>query len=223
MVMSFANVQRRTGRFVLVLVAFSVFAGPGALWAQENPPTDPVIRVEEDWLLWVVEPDGALYAPQFHTAMSPFAHLDSYYFQVTWNYRELPDFMSGGFQVQSWDGEDNLDRQNVNSAELSRVAEIITWTQVLETNGTQIGFSVEHGVSSTWSTFGHPETTIVHDGSFSDLSQYSPEVSINNSWITYGQNRVFVLKIREVRYFGANGLLQTDGTQRVVYHQGATN
>lgn len=207
-------------RWVLLLAALVVLAGPGVLPADESE-LDPVTRVEEDWLLWVVQPNGAIYSPQFHTVMSPFDHINSYYFQVTWNYRELQEFMPGGFQVQSWYGEDDLDQQNVNSAELSRAAEIITWTQVLETNGTQIGFSVINGISSSWGAFGHPDTTIIHDGTLQNLNQYSPEVSVGNSWITFGQNRVNLLKLRAVRYYGAHGLLKEDYTHRVVYEYSA--
>jgi len=195
------------------LAALVVLTGPSILPAEEAA----VIRVEEDWLLWVYEPDGALFSPQFHTVMSPLGNLDSYYYQVTWNYRELPSFMSGGFQVQSWNGEATMECQNVNKGELSRSGEIITWTQVLETNGNQIAFSIINGVSTTWGTFGHPNTTIVHDGSFADLNQYSPTVSVANSWITYGQNRVVRLGLMAVRYYGANGLLQTDPTDRILY------
>jgi len=53
-------------------------------------PPESIMRVEEDWVL--VEPDGDVLAPQFHTLMSPFIHLDSFYAQVTWNYWELPEF-----------------------------------------------------------------------------------------------------------------------------------
>lgn len=202
---------------ILVLAAAVVLIGPGALPADESAPSEPIIRVEEDWLLWVGEPSDATYSPQFHTVMSPVGDMDSFYFQVTWNYRELPDFVPGGFQVQSWNGETHLENQNVNSSELSRNAELITWTQVLETNGSQIGFSVINGRSITWGTFGHPETTIIHDGTLRNLNNYSPEASRANSWISFGENRVQKLVIRRVRYYTASGLVQTDDVSRVVY------
>ncbi|HOA75534.1 MAG TPA: hypothetical protein PLQ89_14455 [Phycisphaerae bacterium] len=213
------SVPARTLRWSLVLATLAMLAGPGTLRAQD--PTDPaspkVIRVEEDWLLWVVQPNGAIYSPQFHTVMSPLQDLDSYYFQITWNYRELPEFMPGGFQVQSWNGEDNLNLQNINNTELSRAAELITWTQVMETNGTQIAFSIINGLSSTWGAFGHPDTLLVHNGAIPDLNRYSPDVSVDNSWITFGQNRVYLLKVYAVRYYGEHGLLWEDTTNRVVY------
>lgn len=202
---------------MLCLAALMVLVGPAAVPADEALPGEKITRVEEDWLLWVGEPSDATYSPQFHTVMSPRGDMDSFYFQVTWNYRELPDFEPGGFQVQSWNGEEHLENQNVNSSELSRNAELITWTQVLETNGSQIGFSVINGRSTTWGTFGHPETTIIHDGSLHNLNKYSPEVSRANSWISFGENRVQKLIIRRVRYYGESGLLKTDETSKVVY------
>ena len=63
--------------------------------AAADQPQDPVVRVEQDWRLVLNEPDNAVLAPQFHTVMSPFGHLDSFYAQVTWNYQELPDFDEG--------------------------------------------------------------------------------------------------------------------------------
>ncbi len=184
----------------------------------QPPPT--ITRVEEDWMVWVYEPDGNLYAPQFHTVMSPVPGLDSYYFQVTWNYHELPNFWPGGFQVQGWRGEEQLAVQDVDRAELSSWAETIRWTQVMETNGNQIAFSVMNGSSTSWGTFGHPDTTIVQDGSVSNLDQYSPDESVANSWITYGQNRVIVLMISEVRYYSEGTLVKTDDTPRYLYVNG---
>ena len=216
--MSFGQNVVRAGKRWAILLGWGVLAlGPANVQADEAAPPETITRVEEDWLLWVGQPADAIFSPQFHTVMSPFGNMEAYYFQVTWNYLELPDFTSGGFQVQSWNGEDHLENQDVYSSELSRTAEIITWTQVLETNGQQIGFSVMDGVSSSWGTFGHPETTIIHDGSISNLNGYRPDVSVGNSWITYGQNRVAILKIKAVRYYGAHGLIRTDSTSRVVY------
>jgi hypothetical protein len=208
-------------RFFVALAVCSVLvtAWPGPVRAEDEEYWDPINRVEEDWVLWVYQPDGALYAPQFHTAISPLQNLDSYYFQVTWNYREQPDFASGGFQVQSWRGERTLQVEDIKTEELSRNAEIITWTQVLETDGHQLAFSILNGLSTTWGTFGHPETTVIRDVSM-DLNQYSPDVSIAHSCVTYGRNRVIVLQIKQVRYYDSWGLVWTDETPRYVYRYG---
>ena len=60
-----------------------------------------IMRVEEDWEVVLNEPGSDVNAPQFHTVMSPFGDLDSLYAQITWNYRELPDFEAGGLQIQA--------------------------------------------------------------------------------------------------------------------------
>jgi hypothetical protein len=207
-------------RIVALAGTLAVRAAPVLVPAEEPAaPASPVTRIEEDWVLWVYQPNGALFSPQFHTVMSPVDDLNSYYFQVTWNYRELPDFAPGGFQVQSWHNDTDLASHDVNNQELSRSAEIITWTQVLETNGNQIAFSLVNGRSATWGSFDHPRTTIVQDGSVSDLESYSPDLSIQNACITYGQNRVYVLRIREIRYYSDTELLWTDASAYDVYRQ----
>ncbi|MBI4580795.1 MAG: hypothetical protein HY718_13895 [Planctomycetes bacterium] len=203
-------------RLAAVLTALVVLVGPIDVVAEGEEAAQPVTRVEEDWLLWVHEPNGELYSPQFHTVLSPVDNLDSFYFQVTWNYHEEPSFVAGGFQVQSWNGDEQLEVQDVNKEELSRTAEIITWTQVIETNGTQIGFSVLNGWSASWGLFGHPDTTIVHNGAVPDLSGYSPDTSVANSWVTYGRNRVVLLVLRAVRYYSDGELVAEDHTTRYV-------
>jgi hypothetical protein len=214
------DASHRSLRTSILLAGLVVLAGPVIAGAQEwSPPT--ITRIEEDWVLAVNEPNGSLFSPQFHTVISPTSNLDSYYFQVTWNYRELPGFAPGGFQVQSWYGEDDLESHDVVSQELSRSAEFITWTQVLETNGNQIAFSLINGRSQTWGYFDHPQTTIIQDGTITSLAGYSPEVSVNNSCITYGQNRVYVLRLTTVRYYSDMGLLWTDYTDRDVYRYNA--
>ncbi len=218
--MMYRRMGKRRGeslRLNVLIAGAALLAGPVIAGAQDAAPQPPVTRVEEDWVLAVYEPNGSLYAPQFHTVMSPVDDLDGYYFQVTWNYCELPDFAAGGFQVQSWFGDRDLDSHDVENLELSRTAEFITWTQVMETNGFQIGFSLINGRSQSWGAFDHPRTTIVQDGTVTNLDQYSPEDSVANACITYGQNRVYLLRLKAVRYYHETELLWTDSTPRDVY------
>jgi len=178
----------------------------------------PVTRVEEDWELVLSAPDGDLLAPQLHTVISPFADLDTYYAQITWNYRELPDFAPGGFQVQGWVGENVVDVRSFDLEAFSRQSERFIWTQVMAVSEGWTAFAVVNGFSPTWGSFGGIEAVIYDFTGLSDLSAYSPEVSVRNSLITYGANRVQWLGIREVRYFGPDGeLLYRDVMPRVVY------
>jgi hypothetical protein len=185
--------------------------------AEGNP--DAVIRVEEDWTLVLNDPNGDVDSPQFHTTMAPTDNLDSYYAQVLWNYRETPDYRSGGVQLQSWYEEDLLRRKSIEYGQLSTTAETITWTQGLDTDGATLSFDVTNGQSTTWGPFGR-DMRISSDSGLTDLSGYSPDTSVENACITYGSNRVDLLVITEVRRYGRDGLLSVDSTPRVVYELG---
>ncbi|GMV96518.1 MAG: hypothetical protein HRF43_05915 [Phycisphaerae bacterium] len=184
---------------------------------EEGPDPNDVILVEEDWELVVNEPDDQLETPQFHTVMSPFGHLDSYYAQVLWNYREVEDeFAPGGLQLQSWNGENRLNLRSINGRLLSTEAETITWTQVLGTNGYELAFAIDNGHSETWGEFGR-DIRITQNANLENLNAYDTAVSVQNSWVTYGSNRVTSLVIKQVRKYGAYGLISVDTVPKVVY------
>ena len=194
------------------------FIGSGAPKAQsaETGYTPPVTRVEEDWTLVLNEPDNNTDSPQFHTVMSPFGDVDSYYGQVLWNYRELPDFAAGGLQLNAWEGETIIRRRAIRTEQLSTTAETVTWTQALSTDGVTLTFQVFHGQSVTWGYFNR-DMRIDSAAYLSDLSQYSTDTTVENSCITYGSNRADALMITQVRYYDAGGnLLAVDSTPRVV-------
>lgn len=191
--------------------------GSATLWPSfaAAPVSEPVLRVEEDWELVLNEPNGNTTAPQFHTVMSPMSGLGSYHAQTLWNYRETPNFVAGGVQLHSYDGETLLRLRSIESGTLSTSAEAITWTQSLETDGTTLTFSITDGVSETWGTFGR-DMNISSTAYLAQLNDYSPETSVANSCVTFGANRVQNLTIKRVRYYGASGLLYTDNTERHV-------
>jgi hypothetical protein len=198
--------------------AFLAVVGAAAIWPSfaSAPVSDPVVRIEEDWELELNDPDNESTAPQFHTVMSPVSNLDSFYAQTLWNYRETPEFASGGVQLHSYQGENLIRKRSIESGALSTSAETITWTQALATDGTTLTFSVENGVSQTWGEFGR-DMNISSTANLALLNGYSPETSVANSCVTFGANRVQHIKIKRVRYYGADGvLLHTDNTERNV-------
>jgi len=214
------TVDRRLGlslarACVGAVAGFVVLATSVGSVAQAQEP-EPIMRVEEDWQLVLNEPDGDLMAPQLHTLMSPLGHLDSFYVQVTWNYRELPEFEPGGFQVQGWEGQTFKHLKNSDGTPFSEAAETITWTQVLATNGNEVGFVILNGQSTTWGAFGGSETIVGGSVGVDNLNNYSPQTSVQNSCVTYGTNRVALLAITQVRYYGTSGLLWVDTTPRVL-------
>jgi len=177
---------------------------------------EPVIWVEEDWVLTLNEPDNGFDSPQFHTIMSPGHDLEGNYAQTLWNYREAPDYVGGGIQLQSYDDESLLRVRSVEQRSLSSTAETITWTQGLWTDGLTLSFYITNGLSSSWGAFGR-DMRIDENAALSNLNGYSAEVSAANCCVTYGMNRVEMLMITEVRRYSALGLVSVDTTPRVVY------
>lgn len=170
------------------------------------PVSEPVFAVEEDWELVLNDPNDNVIAPQFQTVMSPTADLDGYYAQTLWNYRETPEFTPGGVQLESYLSDKLLRTRSVESRILSTSAETITWTQTLQTDGTTLTFSVVNGRSTTWGDFGR-DMTISYSAGIQSLNDYDPAFSATNACVTYGSNRVETLTLKEVRYFGADGVL----------------
>lgn len=190
-------------------------AGLGAAPGLAQPT---VMWIEEDWEAVLNEPTEDLTAPQFHTVMSPFGDLDSYHFVTTWNYRENPDFSPGGLMTWAWNGETELASKAFREDSLSTAAETIRWTQSLRTTGSQLIFRVLNGQSQTWGAFGGSESRLVESVSVPSLAGYSTASSVKESWITFGANRVNVLRITEVRYYNEDHILvYKDTAPKVVY------
>ncbi|UCG31555.1 MAG: hypothetical protein JSU68_07795 [Phycisphaerales bacterium] len=200
---------------VLACVAAVLVVAIPISGSQDEP--EPILRIEQDWKLVLNEPDQAVHAPQFHTVMSPVGDLDSLYAQVTWNWRELPDFAPGGLQIQGWADDECRLHRDFSSNELSTTAETLRWTQTMETNGAVLTFAIINGQSATWGAFGGHSLQIQGTAPIASLNNYDTNVSAANSVITYGSNRVDSLVITEVRYYGADGLLGTDSVPKVVY------
>jgi len=151
-----------------------------------------------------------------HTVMSPSDSVDASHAQVLWNYRETPNFIAGGVQLQSYNGESLIRRRSMEYGPLSTTAESITWTQRLSTDGVILSFEVSDGQSSSWGAFGK-DMRIDDNTDLSDLNSYSSEVSAKESGVTYGSNRVDLMVITEVRRYGASGLLSVDTVPKVVF------
>jgi hypothetical protein len=186
---------------------------------QEPEPLGPVVRVEQDWELVVNEPNEHTYSPQYHTVMSPFGHLDSYYAQVTWNYKQETKFILGGLQLQCWDSSTLVRTRGIRTAPLSTESETIVWTQVLWQLDDLLVFRIIDGQSTSWGWFGR-DMAIDQTAALPDLEGYSTEVSVRNSWITFGANRVDSMVIKQVRMYDANdNLVRSEDTPRVVYRR----
>ncbi len=200
-----------------VYAAAAVVLGSATLAGGSDPP--PVMRVEEDWECVLVEPELDLTSPQFHTVIAPYGDTESYYFQVCWNYADHPNFLIGGLQMLAFNGEMYAGGKRYREDPLSTVAEAITWTQSLDLRGGQLVLEISNGNSNTWGGFGGGDSTKLGGRvSVANLNGYSTDVSAGESWVSYGGNRVEVLRIKEVRRYDADGnLLSRDENVRVVY------
>lgn len=194
-----------------------VGASAGSAWIDDNQ----VLRIEEDWELRLNDPGPELDAPQFHTIMSPTGNLNSYYFQVCWNYRDNPDFMSGGLQLHAWNGDSEVGSRADRDDQLSTTAETVNWTQQLKISGSSMTFMILNGRSTTWGSFGGSDSKLTGPSNVSSLNSYSPDISARQSWISFGANRVNQLRIKQIRYYNQDGdLVALDDNSRVIYQGG---
>lgn len=195
----------------------AVLAGNMAFMSYDPPQA---MRIEEDWQLVLNEPRTAVTAPQFHTVMAPSTSMNGLYFQITWNYRELDSFSDGGLQMQIWNGESDFASREVGSQPLSTDAETVSWTARMSTDTARVTFSVINGHSSSWGGFGGESMTVRTQKPVANLNFYSPDVSAENSWITFGSNRVQSLILQAVRkYDGDGNLISQDVNPRVIFEQ----
>jgi len=205
------------GKLAALTAAACLLAG-AASYAFEGTPD--IARVEEDWELILDEPANQKDAPQLMTVMSPKADLSDLHGMVTWNYREIPSYWSGGLQLQSWADDLFLVSKNFRETEFSTTGETITWTQSLSVSSNILTLQIKDGASDTWGSFGGTKMQLSDTILISNLNGYSPEVSVDNSAVTYGAYRVVKFRIKAVRYYdAANNLIATDTTSRVVHQR----
>ncbi len=177
-----------------------------------------VVQVDEDWELVLAAPSTAKTAPQLETVMSPGPDVTAVFARTTWNYREQPDFIAGGMQLQAWSGDTFLTKTDFGSNDLSTVSETVSWTQSVTTDGSLLTLKIANGASTTWGAFGGSLLTLAGTVNLPNLNGYSTAVSVANSGITFGANRVMLLRIKEVRRYAAGEvLISKDTDPKIVY------
>jgi len=205
-------------RFVLFCGALALVMLPNLAMGQD------VMKVEEDWELVVLEPSPDITAPQITCLISPFGDIDGVFGALELNHGSMPDFSSGGLQLQAWSGESYITVRDYCDTTLQNNSEVVTWTTKMWLNNAsseRLTFKVANGNSTSWGTFGG-------DGNFKlsltsailNLNEYDPAVSVANSGIGFGSQRVERLVLKRVRYYdGWGNLLNEDTTERVVHEQ----
>ena len=202
-----------------VLSGLAVAAG--ILLVAEPALAGPVsFRIEEDWEVVVGTPDPALHAPQVITAMSSTLELADVHAVFEVNHTSLPAFTAGGLQLQVWSGDHLLSYKNsAQSGSLATAGETIRFKQVMTLSAGKVTFEINDGSSTTWGAFGTSGILKASlDTNQVDLSNYSPDVSVANSYVGYAKHCVQKLSLKEVRYYDRFGvLIQKDTTERIVH------
>jgi hypothetical protein len=177
-----------------------------AWWSAPAYAVD-IVTVEEHWELEVGAPDGDSSGPQVCMVMSPTGDLNSDYFVFTLNHHSHPDYIAGGVQVQLWCGEDIVESKvGPSEGTLHHDNETVRWVQRTEIAGDTLHFEVISGESESWGEFGNTGHLRFSIGThLSTLNGYRPAVSLTESGVSFGGNRVRSLVLTKIRWFDAEG------------------
>jgi hypothetical protein len=217
--MNVGNDQRPRRTILLALGGLTVMAavnGTGsALHAAD------VARVEEDWQLVVNQPDAGLNGPQVTCVISP-STSDQGYCAFDINYRTQPNYSAGGLQMHVWNPYAPIVVSNFPASAVMQTAdETVTWTQTMSLSEGVLTFLVVDGQSTTWGTFGGTnDESVSVNTTANNLNNYDPNVSLDNSGVSFASNLVTSLTLTAVRWYAADGtLIQEVTTPQVVHPQ----
>jgi hypothetical protein len=198
---------------VLVLVTW-------AATAVAQPATD-VVRVEQDWELVLATPNPSSDAPQVTCVISPLGNVEGIHAAFELNQRTMPGYVSGGMQLQLWDGEVPLSELTpYYEGMLATPGEVVSWTQAMYLGDGRLTFEIINGHSTTWGNFGWSGLFKVGVASnLSNLDNYKSDVSAANSGAGYAVNRVQSLTLKRVRYYTSNQAVVEDAQARVIHSQ----
>ena len=197
----------------LAIVASAMLAS--SAWAE----TPNITRVEEDWEIVIGIPSLDSDAPQVTTVISPVGNVNSLHGTFVVNHHDVPMYAAGGLQLQAWNGETPLASQRFpNQAVLNVPGETISWTQAMNLGSEGLTFEVVGGNSTTWGEFGGEGTLkLIMPTSLTNLNGYNPEVSVEQSGVSYAGNRVQSLVLKRIRVYSGTELMAEDTSPRVVH------
>jgi hypothetical protein len=206
---------------LMCCAALALALFPAAAFGQVS---GTVMRVEEDWEMVVTEPSTDITSPQITCLISPVGDLDGVYASLELNHGSIPDFSTGGLQLQAWNGESWITVRDYADTTLHHNSETVTWTTRMSLNNAEserLRIRVINGSSTSWGAFGTDTIfRVTVTSGLANLNGYSPTVSVANSGIGFGSQRVDRLVLKRVRYYdGSDILLFEDTTQRVVHQQ----
>ena len=197
-------------------VAFTQFQCAAEVAAQSTTAT--LVRVEEDWVAMVGEPDSPTSSPQILNVIAPTNSQDGVFGLIQLNHRSEPAFLEGGQQVQGWVGTTHAGSvSGSKSAILYRTADNIRYTVAMEKVSQGIRFELLNGRSRTWGRFCTTPVGITVATTNNSLAGYTTENSVTSSSVGLGAHRLSALYITATRLTYSDGTVVTDGTDRFVH------
>ena len=210
------NVNRRSQKlaFIVCLTLFLSFEDSAA--AQSTGRT--LVRVEEDWVALIGEPDPETSSPQIMNFISPIQSTEGIFGLIQVNHRGAPEFQDGGLQVQGWVGSwmsGSLDASKYSK--LDRSTDNLRYTVAMERVSNGIKFQLLNGRSRTWGRFATTPVSVVVTVNEPSLEAYSPEFSVANTNVNLGAHRVELLYLTATRSRYSDDTTVTDDTDRVIH------
>ncbi|CAN5902709.1 hypothetical protein BH23PLA1_BH23PLA1_21510 [soil metagenome] len=197
----------------LVLAAFFLINTRGM--AQSGT----VDRIEEDWELVIESPDVSAVGPQITTVMSPKTNNRQFFIAFNLNYRDYPNFQSGGLELLAYRNNAVIGSSTQHSTLCQTAGETITWTQEMRLTGGILTYRINDGQSTTWDKFGQGSGAnlgISVATTATSLSDYSPNASVQRSGAGWQPNRVASMSLKKVRYYSGGQLVNEDDQVREV-------
>ena len=169
-----------------------------------------VVSVEEEWSLVVGEPELGANAPQVSMVISSHADLDDDYFMFVLNHRTHPTYQAGGLQLQQWNGATIQDfADDSDESLIENTGEIITWKQKMTIQNGTVTVAIQDGTSTSWGSFGNNgDLTLSSFTGQADLNDYTPSISVSQSRVAFGGNRVGTLALQKVTWTMSDGSKQ---------------
>lgn len=199
-----------------------VIAVPGVCNATPDVETKKLVRIEEDWVVLIKNPDHKIASPQVLICMTPDGQFLADYALLEINHGSRPDWLAGGIQLQGWKGVANVSLFNCpKTAVLDRGYDRIKFTTSIEAKGDgYTTFAIKNGKSKTWGTFGTTSTTPIQvrvPSTRTDLTGYSRTHSVKQTHVTHGAHRVTMMYQRRVRYYFSDGTAQVDDAYKILH------
>lgn len=175
----------------------------------------PYVRIEEDWELVLNTPDLSFPTPQIVMTMKP-ARTSSKSCLFLVNHHDNPSFKAGGGQIQLWDAG-LRSYKSFTGPTLINVGERVTWTQYMQRDGSRIYFGLSAVDGDAWGT-NTPETLggpIYWIDGNPEFWNYDSGVSTEEAAITFGPERVELLRLVQVRKYKKDGSFEVEGARQV--------